>query len=170
MKISTFHVCRYIGIFVLALTLCVVSFTSIATAADSQRSGKHVQHKITSNPIKIGDVENHFIGTYQYEGVNIVDGGEVATSVNNGIFDFTNGLGTYSGYAIFTFSDGSTYTIKYEGAFKMTDKGKVNEGTTKFVGGTGRFEGVTGKGTFQSKAYNKGKMSIVDWKDSISLP
>ena len=170
MKSSTFHVCRYIGIFVLALTLCVVSFTSIATAADSQRSGKTIQHKIAANAIKIGDVENHFIGTYQWEGVSIADGGEVATTVNNGTFDFTNGIGTYSGYSIITFKDGSTYTKYIEGGYKMTDKGKVNEGTTKYVGGTGRFEGVTGKGTYQTKAYNKGAMSITDWKDSISLP
>lgn len=170
MKISTFHVCRYIGIFVLALTLCVISFTGVATATDLQRSGQHVQHKIAANAIKIDDAENHFIGTYQFEGVNIVDGGEVPTSVNNGTFDFTNGLGPYSGYAVFTFKDGSTYTTYYEGSKKKTDKGRVSVGTTKFVGGTGRYVGIKGEGTFSVKYYNKGEMSIVDWKDSISLP
>ena len=170
MKISTFHVCRHICIFALTLTLSVISFTGVATAADFQRSGQHVQHKIAVNPIKIGDVENHFIGTFQWEGVNTIDGGEVATSVNNGTFDLTNGLGPYSSYIIFTFQDASTYTEYIEGAYTMTDKGKVSEGTYKFVGGTGRFAGIKGKGTFQVNQYNKGKMSIVDWKDSISLP
>ena len=168
MKISTFHVCRHIGIFALTLTLCVVSFTSVATAAASQRSGKNVQHNIAFSPIKIGDVETHIIGTYQHEGVAMIDGGEVGTSVNNGTLDYTKGLGTYSGYVVFTFKDDSTYTEYYEGATKMTDKGKVSTGTYKFIGGTGRYAGIKGEGTFQHTQY--GKMSIVDWKDSISLP
>ena len=168
MKISTFQICRYICILVLTLMLCVVSFTSVATAADSQRSGKSVQHNIAFNPIKIGDVETHIIGTYQNEGLVIIDGGEVGTSVNNGTLDYTNGLGTYSGYMVIIFKDDSSYTTHYEGAKKMTDKGKVSTGTYKFIKGTGRYAGIKGEGTFQQKQY--GKMSIVDWKDSISLP
>jgi len=168
MKISTFQICRYICIFAITLTLCVISFTSVATAADSQRSGKNVQHNIAFNPIKIGDVETHIIGTYQHEGLVIIDGGEVGTSVNNGTLDYTNGLGTYSGYMVIIFKDDSSYTTHYEGVKKMTDKGKVSTGTYKFIGGTGRFAGIKGEGSFQHKQY--GKMSIADWKDSISLP
>ena len=168
MKISTFQICRHICIFAITLTLCVISFTSVATAADSQRSGKNVQHNIAFNPIKIGDVDGHIIGTYQHEGLVIIDGGEVGTSVNNGTLDYTNGLGTYSGYMVIIFKDDSSYTTHYEGAKKMTDKGKVNTGTYKFIKGTGRYAGIKGEGTFQHKQY--GKMSIADWKDSISLP
>ena len=168
MKISTFQICRHICIFAITLTLCVISFTSVATAADSQRSGKHVQHNIAFSPIKIGDIEGHIIGTYQNEGLVIIDDGEVGTSVNNGTLDYTKGLGTYSGYIVIIFKDDSSYTTHYEGAKKMTDKGKVSTGTYKFVRGTGRFEGIQGEGSYQQKMY--GKMSIVDWKDSISLP
>ena len=168
MKMSTFQVCRHICIFAITLTLCVISFTSVATAADSQRSGTHVQHNIAFNPIKIGDVEGHIIGTYQNEGLVIIDDGEVGTSVNNGTLDYTNGLGTYSGYLVTIFKDDSSYTTHYEGVNKMTDKGKVSTGTYKFVVGTGRFVGIKGEGSYQQKKY--GKMSIVDWKDSISLP
>jgi hypothetical protein len=168
MKSSTSHVCRYICIFALTLALCVISYTGVATAANLQRSGQHVQHNIAFNPIKIGDIEGHIIGTYQNEGLIIIDDGEVGTSVNNGTLDLTNGLGTYSGYIVIIFKDDSSYTTHYEGAYTMTDKGRVSTGTYKFVGGTGRFEGIQGEGSYQQKKY--GKMSIVDWKDSISLP
>jgi len=69
--------------------------------------------------------------------------------------DFTNGSGPYQGYSLFTFEDGSTQVVKFQGTSKMTKDGKKSlfEGTYSYVRGSGRFEGIQGDGSYTGKNF-----------------
>jgi len=68
------------------------------------------------------------------------------------MFDFSNGSGPHWGYGVTTFPDGSINVIKYEGTTIAQEGGASSfKGTYIYVGGTGRFEGVQGKGSYTGK-------------------
>jgi hypothetical protein len=82
-----------------------------------------------------------------------VAGGEIATSMGTAHFDVVNGKGTYFGYLVATFQDGATLIYKTGGTVAPIDGGKkaAFEGTYEYAGGTGRFAGTKGKGTFKGE-------------------
>ena len=94
---------------------------------------------------KVNDVNEHYIGTYIRKGLMLHDNGEVASEVNHGIVDMVNGIEKWEGYCEQTFKDGSMMVMKYQG---RGANDKILEASFEFVKGTGRFEGLKGKGTF----------------------
>ena len=90
----------------------------------------------------------------EIEGVQTKDGVDVATDDGSG----TKFRG--SGYHMSNMANGDKIYVRFSGADTMTKEGKPagNEGTWSYTGGTGKFKGITGKGTYKGKADADGNM------------
>jgi hypothetical protein len=111
---------------------------------------RNVGHIAKAEIIEVADVEGHYIGAYERKGLAFHDKGEIAIQFCKGTFDSSGGITSYQGHSILHFQDGSTVSMKYQGESKPASGGKMrtSEATFEFTTGTGRFEGIKGKGSF----------------------
>jgi hypothetical protein len=145
------------------ITLTTLAF-GIAVVGDALAGEKikvqatNVFHitEATSHPVE--DVEGHVLILYKGEGVELLKGGELVSTLNLGYLDYIKGTGPFHGYTTSTYRDGSTIVSKWQGEATVSEwKGEGSEkvlvirsgkGANIFVGGTGRFKGIEGRGTF----------------------
>jgi hypothetical protein len=155
---------------VAVLMLGLVSVAPGAEAGEMSRSGQNFAHKLKFELVEVGDVEGHIVAVYEQEGIITFSDGQVAEFKNSGTLDYVNWEGVHRGYHTVTFKDGSTHTVRYEGTSKKTPEGRVGTGTHTFVGGTGKFAGIKGEGSYRSINPKNHKMSIHTWEENITLP
>jgi hypothetical protein len=148
--------------------LLVAAPFAAAEAGEMTRTGQNFQYSVKFAPVEIGDVENHVIATFEMEGMTVLADGEVATYVNKGSLDYIDWVGPHRGYVVTTFKDKSTTTMSYEGVTKAGDRVRVGSGTYRYTGGTGRFEGIKGEGTY--RGVHSGKLSVYSWDETVTLP
>ena len=76
-----------------------------------------------------------------------------------------------SGYHVSNMSNGDQMHVKFHGKDTMTKDGKplTTEGTWSYTGGTGKLQGIKGKGTYKGKADAAGNM-IVEVEGDYELP
>jgi hypothetical protein len=101
----------------------------------------------------------------EIEGVQTKDGTDVATDDGSG----TRFHG--SGYHVSNMANGDKIFVRFSGTDTMTKDGKPagNEGTWSYTGGTGKFKGITGKGTYKGKADADGNM-VTEVEGEYALP
>ena len=101
--------------------------------------------------VAVGDEEGHIIGIYEskglstnLEGKKFLDGWLLRES---GLMDIDGKAGTWSaqGYGEWTDGDGDKIFITWEG---KKDKNELGKGTNAMVKGTGKWQGIQGKGTW----------------------
>lgn len=132
------------------IVLTCVGIVVTAAAADTTKS--RVTSYITRmEVVPVTDVPGHVCGLYERRGVAVFEDGEEAAYRNCGMLDLVNKSGTFQGYCILTYKDGSTIIIKNRGTLMNPEAGKfpVSEGTGSYIRGTGRFEGINGSLTFK---------------------
>ena len=104
--------------------------------------------------VAVGDEEGHIIGIYEskglstnLEGKKFLDGWLLRES---GLMDIDGKAGTWSaqGYADFTDGNGDMIYVAWEG--KKVKKDLPGEGTVRLLKGTGKWQGIRGKGTWLS--------------------
>lgn len=146
---------RWAGIFVMLLFM-VVFLVPITQAAD-EVAYRVVYHNLKVDSKEVGDVPGHIQGSGQQAGLAFFTkgpgSGEIATRTSSFTFDTVKGKGTTTGDILYTFRDGSTMTVKATGTLTPVDGGKTgrSEGTYEVSGGTGRFAGMKGKGTWKAE-------------------
>ena len=94
---------------------------------------------------------------------------------NPATFDLTDGSGPHQGYVVHHFDDGSTSIERYQGEARLNADGTRTSvsGTFQCIGGTGRFAGLTGKGTYRGErlgALQTGDFVYVDTTGSCTVP
>ena len=149
-KIQTIK--RWAGIFGTLLSLTVGIYPTLSGAAEDI-SGRIVQHTVKVDMVKMSDVPGHVTGTSQNVGLVFFTNGEIATTRSTSTFDLVNGKGTITVNRVHNYQDGSTRLIKATGNAAPLDGGKkvAYEGTYEWTGGTGRFNGMMGKGTYKGE-------------------
>ena len=113
----------------------------------------HSHHISKAETVDVGDVPGHVVGVARATGVGFFDGGEVATLVASGTFDYRDGAGKTAGYVGYTFEDGSTFFLKYD-AVTTPDPGGAGssfKGEFSFTEGTGRFRRIKGSGSLNGR-------------------
>jgi hypothetical protein len=137
----------------LAMLLSVMVLLPGLSSADEKMTGRIVNHSLKTETIEVGDVPGHILGVAQQTGLIFYSTGEIATTMNTAYFDYVNGKGTFTNYRVTTFQDGSTLFAKGGGTATPVDGGKrtVFEGPVECTGGTGRFEGFKGTGTYKGE-------------------
>jgi len=163
---------------------CIGIFLSAALmlVPAAQAGEKTVKYKITGpitrlEVIPVLDVKGHAIGMLERRGVAIYENGEVAAYHTRATFDAIKKKGgSFNGYSTYTFSDGSTIITKYQGTTTMSGGKKLLKGTGENFKGTGRYEGIKGKVTFNGAyvtPYTKDKTkgdTLIDCTSTYTLP
>lgn len=106
--------------------------------------------------IDVGDTEGHVVAVFQNTQVWVSElSGERATAFSRGTMDLykKSGQGTMRGYSIWTFENGDKRFSNYAG--KIVGKGQW-QGTYTDIGGTGKFDGCSGEGTWKTQSLGPG--------------
>lgn len=137
---------RFIG---LALFAC---FVAAALSAQTKTAGTVTCKSDPSTPVALTDKPNHaFVaGSEQCTWAGFeVAGVASKTGVSGSISEITGDSMTGRGYHVTTFANGDTTVVKFMGSGKLKDGKPVSlKGTWSYVSGTGKFKGITGKGTY----------------------
>jgi len=155
--------------------LAVFASMSLAGAESINHKGRTVYHFNKVEVIKVGDVSGHIVGVAEGSGLNSLDNGEVAAYSNKITFDYVDGSGTFEGYGVNTYEDGSVTVVKAQGTTTALPGGKVSlfKGTYSFLKGTGRFEGIKGSGSLTGKRIvpiGAGAECFMDTTETYTLP
>jgi hypothetical protein len=160
-----------------ALTVLAAACVLVPALAPAQDLGtsRRVQSTAEIKTVEVGDVPGHVVGVVQFKGLTFFADGEIATHSNPAMFDLTNGSGPHRGYVVHHFDDGSTSIERYQGEARLSADGKrtVVEGSFECIGGTGRFEGLRGEGTYRGErlgALQTGDYVYVDTAGSCTVP
>jgi hypothetical protein len=143
---------------VIAVTLVamMVLLVPIVQAAD-EYVGRAVYHTLKVESKEVGDVPGHSIASVEQAGLGFFTkgpaSGQIATRKNIANLDTVNGKGTFTNNIVYTFRDGSTVVHKATGTITPVDGGKTATfaGTFVVAGGTGKFAGAYGEGTFKGE-------------------
>jgi len=146
---------RWTVIIATLLSITVVLVPMIQAADEvAFRSVYHTQKVET---MEASDVPGHIIGVAQQSGLTFYTkgpaSGQIATMSNTFHFDTMKGKGTFTNYVVNTFQDGSTLSAKTIGTVTPLNGGPraAIEGVYEIIGGTGKFEGTKGKGTYKGE-------------------
>jgi hypothetical protein len=155
-------------------SLVAVGLVTPALAQDLGTS-RRVQGTAEVTAVEVGDVPGHIVGVVELKGRTFFAGGEIATHTNPATFDLTDGSGPHQGYVVHYFDDGSTTIERYQGAARLSADGRrtLVEGSFECIGGTGRFEGLKGEGTYRGErvgALRTGDYVYVDTTGSCTVP
>jgi hypothetical protein len=158
----------------LALAAAGLVVPVLAQAQDLGTS-RRVQGTAEITAVEVGDVPGHVVGVVEFKGLTFFADGEVATHTNPATFDLTDGSGPHQGYVVHYFDDGSTSIERYQGTARLSADGRrtVVEGSFECIGGTGRFEGLKGEGTYRGErlgALRTGDYVYVDTAGSCTVP
>ena len=137
----------------LAMLLSVLALLPGLASADERMTGRIVLHYVKTETIEVGDLPGHILGVAQQTGLTFHSTGEIGKKTATFHFDLVKGKGTFSEYSVITDQDGSTLFSKGVGTAAPVDGGKkfVIEGKIECIGGTGRYEGFKGTGTFKGE-------------------
>jgi len=126
-------------------------------------------------PTPVGDADGHIILTAVAKGTNRSSGrtafmdGAAVTQIS--LTEMTQGNGPDQGYIIEA-KDGEIAVTRYSRRVKTTlaDGKPVTtvEGTWTKVSGTGRYDGITGAGTYTGRLLSPSDF-VVDWRGSMTL-
>jgi len=146
-----------------------------AWADDDVSSGRRVQDTTSTQAVEVGDKPGHVVGVVEFKGLTFFEGGEIATHVNTATFDLTEGTGTHQGYVVHYFQDDSTSIERYEGEAIELDGGRTTRvvGTYECIGGTGRFAGLQGSGSYRGErigSLQAGSFVYVDFTSNCAVP
>jgi hypothetical protein len=123
---------------------------SISNAAN----GRHVVRVERESVVEIPGEEGRVLGQTYYYGLYFQDG-DVARAWAMETFERSPGRGTQKGITINTYKDGSTTVMSFWGSKSaLGDKDRNSfDGSWEFIGGTGRYEGITGGGDYEGESF-----------------
>lgn len=138
---------RVLGGAVVALLLAAVGGPPVLAEEASQWHGKGILVVVEKTSMKVEDRANHTVAATEYDGAVFNDEGKPFLDKARHQVVAVNDAGVLRvGYNTFTDADGAKVFAKYS----MTEsKPPEHGGTLEFTGGTGKYEGITGGGTFR---------------------
>lgn len=147
------HVCSHCRSLILAVLL--LGLVAVPTGAQETLTGRLVGHAHPDDVtvVEVGDRPGHTVTLARVRGLAFLDSGEVAEVLATETIDDVQGSGTYEGYEVLTFEDGSTIVSRFEGVSTVTEDGRYIDfqGTHEYIRGTGRFAGISGEGTHEGR-------------------
>ena len=153
----------------IALVLGVVAVGD--AVAGEKVKGRLVGYTVKWEQVQVGDEEGHVIAVIEDKGISSILMGrklpDGALFRNSTLLDanLKTWLGSHVSYAEWTDRDGDKYYSKSNGKLMG---GGTWEGEWAFVKGTGKFEGIQGKGTWVG--FTVGPMQwYLDWEGEMEL-
>jgi hypothetical protein len=128
------------------LTLVVPAALPAVAEEAGQWFGRAVLVTLSSKSVKLENRADHTVSVTEYDGaVFNADGKPFLDKARYQVVDLTDAGTSSGGYKTFTEADGSKVFAKY-----VLKEGKPPElrGTFEFIGGTGKYTGITGRGDY----------------------
>ena len=152
---------EFIGILIPAIFIAGILLSTTLASAETVnfRLSTYVVH---FDALPVDDVEGHIVGTVLRKGLALFEKGEVATCTNWATVDLIKGNGSFQGYSLLTYQDGSSSTQKFQG----TMESGVYKGMAEFTMGTKRFEGIKGTLSITGKALTPYSKEKGTWGDA----
>jgi len=119
--------------------------------------------------IEVGDEKGHVLAVYKTKTIyfdDITGEKRLGVSVNTIDINLQTGQGFVQGYGITTDKDGDKMIRTHKG--KPVGKGHW-KGEWSLIKGTGKYEGVTGGGTFDTYSLGQGK-STIEVEGELQMP
>jgi hypothetical protein len=137
------------------ISLILLAFATAVVPAWAGEKGKWLAHAAiaatNSKTVNIADQKDHFVYLGEWDGVVFTDGG--GTFLHNAryqVVDLEDSAaavvpGSDGGYKTFTATDGGQVFAKYQNTESAPP---VQKGKWEFIGGTGKYQGIKGHGTY----------------------
>lgn len=162
-------------LFVLVLA-CFLFAGGLYAGEPIKVAGKMTADVAKEDSVAISDVEGHLMSLQVYEGTNASTGendfmgGAMARNIS--FSDMVMGNGFNQGYCELS-KDNDATVAKWQGEVTTTLKADSTivttfEGTFSFIGGVGKFEKISGGGTF-SGGLTAGTTMSIDWQGEYTL-
>jgi len=164
------------AICVVASILLVAASLLLSTIQAAAETVKYrtVAVGISFDYVEVGEVEGQplAIGLYEQKGLRMSENGETAIYKSWGQFQTMVGS---RGFGVSTFEDGSTTWIKFQHPPGTPGEGgevkfDIYKGTFEYIGGTGRFEGIKGKGSYTAKYFPAYGVADIEGIAEYTLP
>ena len=134
---------------------------------------REVYYATTVHTLKVPDLEGHTNHLIEGKGIGFYEKWGACLLYVTCTMDLIKGEGPVQGYVQYTFPDGSTLTVKFEGKTMRgilgPTGGAQGEGTGTYIKGTGKFEGFQGRGTYKSCTLGPGQW-YSDVEGEYTLP
>jgi len=156
---------------ILLITASVLLSTTQAAAETAKWRSVAVDSRF--DYVDVGEVDGQPLDIFLHEakGLTMFENGEVAFCKFSGQ---GQAMEKARGFAVNTFEDGSTTWVKYQATVRPGEGGEVQfftlEGTFEYIGGTGRFEGIRGKGSYTGKYFPTYGVTYADNTAEYTLP
>ena len=143
--------------FVIAVIIFIFGMAMIDCAVAGEKVKAHATSITTKfEKIEIGDEDGHIIAIVESKQIWIDDKtGEKSVGKSSYFMDMNmkTGKGFINGYSVRSYPNGEKWFAKTEG--KPVGKGHM-KGTFTYMGGTGKYEGLHGQGTWEAKTMAPG--------------
>ena len=141
------------------LTLLVPAPEAFAQSKKISGTGKPAA-VLSETKMLPGDDPQHEITLLRRLDVQMGTLGDAQVSLVS-VSDLVSGSGTHRGYSLSTYRDGDTTFSSIEGQTKTVPKASgppeiTSAGKWQFTGGTGKWKGITGGGTYQGSVTSAG--------------
>jgi hypothetical protein len=151
--------------------LATLALTSSVDAGDLPKTGKYSGHygwTFTGKIQKLGEDRTIYAGIvpgvmFNDKGKGFMHKARVDCSIYN---DVNKGHADARGTCVVTDADGDTIFVEWQCSGKMP----ACPGTERFVGGTGKYEGITGNQKFQGNFIGDTGAGWSDWNGEWKLP
>jgi hypothetical protein len=140
-------------------------------------SGRHTMTMVQQHQGAVGDAPGHVLLLTEAKGTNQNTGSipwmERSTLSSSGTADLVAGNGPQQGYIV-EVENGDTSYVRWSGRVTTTFADGKNpvtsfEGQWTKIGGSGRFSGVTGAGTYRGR-FTSPTEYTTDWTGEVDLP
>ncbi len=147
---------------ILVISACLILSVTQA-GADTMKF--RVSNVVTKGEVyPVGDVEGHNLVFVIRDGAVTLENGEAGSMKALFISDVMPKGGSFLGYLILTFADGSTILLSFRpGTFSPDPEGKfalIQQGSGELVNGSGRFKGIKGTMSMTGKVLKPTKGEV----------
>jgi len=130
----------------LLLSSAVVSAPALCQAGEQELAFQLVTRAMDVKTEKIAEIDGQAVSTGRYAGTAVFADGRIANKEFTFSFDFRKGAGPFYGYSTYTFVDGSSLVMRFQGTLEA---GKSMRGQYTVLSGTGIYQGASGSGYFE---------------------
>jgi len=163
---------KIVGIMAL-IAIAIVLAGDVVAGEKGKVVAREVFYATTYHTLKVPDVEGHTNRLLEAKSIYFNEKFGPAVGVLTQLQDVIKGAGTLEGYNHYTYPDGSTISVKWKGESKgggLSLSGVATaEGTWTFIKGTGKYEGIQGRGTWKSYVLAPGQW-YSDSEGEYTLP
>ncbi len=133
---------------------------------------RNVSHINETHAFVLAETGGHTVGTGRGTGLGFFPNEQISNVAFGFTIDYLKGEGSFLAYETYSFPDGASLTLRRNGKTKLVGNGAEFTGNFDIIGGSGRFAGATGSGSFYGKrlaALSSGADQYFDYVADIHL-